>query len=294
MMLEHALWYIDKNVAVVILNGKEPLGSIAVHGVHSATDDFHAGSSYWGRHPNANIGLAIGVGLLRDVRVLDVDPRHGGDEELGRLVLRHGPLPFTPQQETGAEGSHYLYCGWPTGRRFKTKLRPGLELLGPGRYFVGAPSRHPLTSRPYRWVVGLDTPIAPAPEWLVELATVRGPRNSAAAIVAGPHGERSIPPVRSSGTAHRADVPTATRTSAYSRAALRYAVDAVARAQPGERNTTLNREAFAVARFVVAGEVDEQLARGALVDAATSAGLSVREAETTVQRAMRARRGSDG
>jgi hypothetical protein len=254
-------------VHVLRLQGKEPDGPFAPRGVHSATCDAEAIARTWRGAPGANIGIAIGVGALSDVRVLDIDPKNGGDAELARLLAKHGPLPVTPTQRTGSGGSHFLLTGWPNSL-LRTKLGPGVELLGPGRYFVAAPSVHPSTHARYVWKVGLETPIAPAPAWLVDLASQRRQATPAPA----PR------PISSSSS------------SRYARGALIRAVVAVERAPAGDRNNTLNREAFGIARFVHQGLLDEDLVIAALVDAAQVSGLPAHEAEKTIASALRARR----
>lgn len=38
------------------------------------------------------------------IRVVDVDPRNGGDVSLAALITEHGPLPLTPSARTGSGG----------------------------------------------------------------------------------------------------------------------------------------------------------------------------------------------
>jgi hypothetical protein len=53
----------------------------------------------------ANVGIRTGSGLL----VVDVDPRHGGDETLWELEKRHGQLPEGPRSQTGGGGTHLFF-----------------------------------------------------------------------------------------------------------------------------------------------------------------------------------------
>src|SRR6185295_4773106 len=69
---------------------------------------------------------------------------------------------------SGSGGAHMLFR-WPSGD-WKTKIGPGVEVLGPGRYFVAAPSVHPATGKRYAWTSARGIDIAPAPAWLLELA----------------------------------------------------------------------------------------------------------------------------
>jgi hypothetical protein len=115
------------------------------------------------RHPDANIGIRTGDGLV----VLDIDPRHGGDHQLAALQADHGPLPATPTVLTGGGGRH-LYFRGPTDHR-SYDLAPGLEIKATGRQVVAPPSIHPETGNPYRWLDGHhldDLPLADLPACL--------------------------------------------------------------------------------------------------------------------------------
>src|SRR5215470_7716276 len=63
--------------------GKHPLGALVPKGLTQATTDETVVRDWWTLAPDANIGVRTGVesGLV----VLDVDPRHGGDESLTEL-----------------------------------------------------------------------------------------------------------------------------------------------------------------------------------------------------------------
>jgi hypothetical protein len=69
--------------------GKHPIGSLAPTGVHSATTDPQLIREWWTQHPDANIGVAIPP----DMVVIDVDPRHGGDDMLHELRAEYGNAP---------------------------------------------------------------------------------------------------------------------------------------------------------------------------------------------------------
>lgn len=121
--------------------------------------------------PNANIGII--TGSISDLIVLDLDPRHGGDDSLSELERRHGPLPKTVEAVTGGGGRH-IYFLHPGGVvRNKVGLAQGIDLRGDGGLVVAPPSIHP-SGRRYAWVESRhpgDTPLAPMPSWLLRLAT---------------------------------------------------------------------------------------------------------------------------
>src|SRR5215471_9724485 len=97
---------------------KQPLTK---HGFQDATRDEKQIRESWRKWPQANIGVPTGETFW----VLDIDPRHGGDEELEMLVSRYGCLPPTIQQVAGGGGRHCLFAP-PEGRVIPciTGLRP--------------------------------------------------------------------------------------------------------------------------------------------------------------------------
>jgi putative DNA primase/helicase len=133
--------------------------------------------AWWRQWPDANIGVATGApsGLL----VLDVDPRHGGDEALRDLEQWHGPLPQTVEALTGGGGQH-IYFRCPDGQA-SGKLADGIDLKANGGYIVAPPSVHPNGQR-YAWELSRhpdDVSLADPPPWLLALLTA--PRAAAAA-----------------------------------------------------------------------------------------------------------------
>jgi putative DNA primase/helicase len=124
--------------------------------------------AWWQRWPQANIGVVLGVGHA----VLDIDPRHGGDEALVRLEREHGALPLTPTVLTAGGGAHYHFAapaGIPT-----VEIVPGVELKAAGAQVVLPPSRN--VAGAYRWDAGAhiaDIPLAELPAWLQSLVSDR-------------------------------------------------------------------------------------------------------------------------
>ena len=94
--------------------------------------------SWWGRWPEANIGLVTGEASR--LVVLDVDPRHGGHVGLEELERQFGPLPATVEAQTGSGGRHLLFKH--PGQRVSNSagiLGPGLDVRGDGGYIVVPP-----------------------------------------------------------------------------------------------------------------------------------------------------------
>lgn len=144
-------------------SGKHPR---TPHGVSDASADVALVRRWWGQWPDASIGIATGGELL----VLDKDPRNGGDETLADLEREHGALPETARAMTGGDGEH-VFLRVDPALRFRGSLGPGVDVKHAGGYVVAAPSPH-VSGKRYAWDLGhhlADTPIAPAPRWVVDL-----------------------------------------------------------------------------------------------------------------------------
>lgn len=233
-------------------------------GLHAATTDPGQVDRWWHRWPDANVGIRTGVesGLV----VLDVDPRHGGDASLGRLVAAHGPLPPGRTVATGGEGTHlyFRHPGHKVSNDAGRRLGDGLDIRGDGGYVVAPPSRHPSGGR-YA-VVARGGEIPAMPGWLIERlqAPVHAPR----------------PPVD---RFHRGD-----DTTAWAKAALRGELERLEQAEPGSRNSTLNRVAFRLGQIIAGGQLDEAEVESLLIGGAVSIGLGEREAVATVHSGLHA------
>jgi len=122
--------------------------------------------------PQANLGV-----VTDRLIVIDVDPRHGGDESLQALEREHGELPLTWRVITGGGGEHLLFAcpdgveisSFAAQQMAEPPLGPGVDIRARGGYIVAPPSRH-ISGRPYAWSVDhhpQDVPLAPAPDWLL-------------------------------------------------------------------------------------------------------------------------------
>jgi hypothetical protein len=162
-----ALAYLARgwSVVAIVPGAKRPTVGWQPYQQAPASEDEVKG---WFRHqPEA--GVAIVTGAVSALLVLDVDPRHGGEESLRRLQRVHGTLPPTPEVLTGGGGRH-LYFAHPGGMvRNRVGLMPGVDVRGDGGLVVAPPSLHP-SGRRYVWVRGRGpADIAPAslPDWLL-------------------------------------------------------------------------------------------------------------------------------
>jgi putative DNA primase/helicase len=149
--------------------GKHPHGRLAPKGCHSAVTDpaiirrWFAGAPY-------NLGLATGA--PSGIVVIDIDPRHGGDESLAELEQRYGPIPPTWRFWTGGGGQHLLFSH-PGGHvpLSAGAVGAGIDVRGDGGYIAAPPSRH-ASGRRYAIDVDRhpdDVPLAAMPPWLAGL-----------------------------------------------------------------------------------------------------------------------------
>lgn len=139
---------------------------------NQATTDPATIRQWWTRCPHANIGIA--TGQASGFFVLDVDPRHGGDETLRDLEAQHGELPPTVETLTGGGGRHifFRYPGYPV-KTSAGALGHGLDIRGDGGLIVTPPSLH-ASGRRYEWEASShpeDVAIAEAPAWLLTMLT---------------------------------------------------------------------------------------------------------------------------
>jgi hypothetical protein len=155
--------------------GKDPLTS---RGFYDATTRGPAIEERCRRWPRANIGVPTGPASGFDV--LDIDPKHGGDESLAAIEAQHGRLPHTVRAFTGSGGLHILFAHHPGVTNRRGTLPPGIDVRGEGGYIVVEPSIHP-NGRPYAWDVDAhpdEVQLAPWPEWLLAIIRADAPKEA--------------------------------------------------------------------------------------------------------------------
>ena len=139
------------------------------NGLHGASTD-KAVISRW-KWESANIGIATGAasGLV----VIDIDPRHGGDETIESLKNELGELPPAPRVKTG-DGWH-LYFRYPDQLiDCRTDVAQGIDIKADGGYIVAPPSNH-ISGGRYQWEIDpekADLPSLPK-SWLDWVANSR-------------------------------------------------------------------------------------------------------------------------
>ena len=213
----------------------------------------------------AGVNLAAVTGAVSGIVVADADSLTAWTallsacgESLARSVV----------SVTG-KGRHVWFAH--PGHAVSNTVRLGgvaLDIRGDGGYVVCPPSKHP-NGRAYTWIRSpLDVwPPAEMPAEL--LAQLEPPRQ---------------PPPES-----RRSEGTTDGRARYPAAALEGEVAAVSAAPVSTRNDTLNRAAFALARFVLTGALSAVEIFDALMDAARVAGLGEAEAQATIESAFASR-----
>lgn len=152
-----------------------------------------------GEHRNSySMGFLTGSGCLADglsLLVIDVDAKDkDGRETWAQWLAVHANSmePDTWKARTGSGGRH-LYFSYPSHLRIhntQTKFH-GIDTRAAGGFIMAPPSPHQIRGKRYTWEDGCnplvdDVDLAPAPNWLIEIAQDIGSADSPAA----PRGER--------------------------------------------------------------------------------------------------------
>lgn len=207
-----------------------------------------------------NIGIRTGGRLL----VVDCDGE------------RPDNLPETPTCRTGSGGRH-LYYRVPEGTTLRVGcttrwIHPSTDTRGDGGQVVAPGSIHAETGALYEWETGLsplEVPLAVLPQWVIDAIN-----------------RREAPPWKQP-AAKPATLPMRPRVNhevPYIAVGLAKAIANVANAPEGQRNETLNREAFSLAGLPDVDPMDH------LLGPAMQAGLSEAEARATIASGTRAGR----
>jgi hypothetical protein len=152
--------------------GKHPMTE---HGLNDATTDQKMIQAWFSKWPLANVGIATGA--KAGIVVLDIDPRHGGNESLKKLS-QSGNLPvYTPSVHTGGGGEH-LIMAHPGKRAMKNRQNvgklPGIDFKADGGYIVAVPSNH-VSGGKYSWKINhMAQKLANVPDWLYKILTDEG------------------------------------------------------------------------------------------------------------------------
>jgi len=174
-----ALRYLARGWSVLPLRGHDKRPLIRWEPLQTARPSVADVTGWYRRWPDANVGIVTGE--ISNLVVLDVDPKHGGDEALERLQKRFGPMPQTVEATTGGGGRHLYFAHPGVHVRNRAGLAQGIDLRGDGGYVVAPPSVHPSGQR-YAWSPGrspAEMSPAPLPRWLLRTFGVRTGRSLA-------------------------------------------------------------------------------------------------------------------
>lgn len=228
-----------------------------------------------GRHPDANIGLAMGPCSLGYLVCIDIDKADAWDELCTSLNTR---IPDTLESRSG-RGRHLFFVAAPhhdlkrlTNRCLSGALA-GIDVRAAGGQVLAAPSRHKSGTQ-YAWVREMN-PVT-LPDELFD-------------IIANPL------KVVSSQTQEAADAgrrDTSAADDAYVQKALDNACADIARIPEGGRNATLNKLAHVVFQYAVSLGWPESRCVPPLEAAGVAAGLEASEVRATVASAWRAAQAS--
>jgi hypothetical protein len=219
------------------------------NGFHDATTNPETIRSWtW----DGMIGAVVRPGTV----IIDVDPRNGGDATLAALREAGRALPPTYTVQTGGGGQHY-YLTVPEDAHLRGKLGPGVDVKKAGKGYVIVPPSKGYT-------VLSHEPQADAPPWL--MAELRVERVD---VEAGEGSEPKFFPYEEG--------------TPYGLAALEREMGRLLTAQEGGRNDALNRAAFNMAQIAAGGEISRKRAITDLATVAPRIGLSVEEAQATIE-----------
>lgn len=134
------------------------------HGLKDASTDPAQIQDWWGRWPDANVGLRTGVAF--DVLDLDGPVAIAALERFAPGYKHHGPVGGT------GKGYHLLFgvTNAPNGANLggSPESPTKIDFRGQNGYIVAPPSIHP-NGHSYRWVRAPELPL-PEPEyWLLDL-----------------------------------------------------------------------------------------------------------------------------
>lgn len=265
--------YIAKGIAVFPIVAADSFKAPATsNGLKDASTSAEQIEAWWQRWPDSNIGIATGA--KAGFWVLDIDGEKGA-ATLAALEAENGALPETPEQTT-ARGRHICFAWDPEhpiknsagriGGKFDERGKlvdpSGIDARGEGGYIVAAPSRH-ATGVNYTWHPERrpsKMAFAPAPAWLLELAEKKPEPPK-------PARQPQLNAPGSVGKSAPAVAPGSRLITPYGEKILREECEKIATAVDGTVEMTINERSFLVGTIVGAGEIKEEIARAALIEA---------------------------
>ncbi len=165
----------------------------------------------------------------------------------GFETLKSLPLPDTMSQRTPSGGAHYLFRYPNDGRHYGNRVK-----FKPGLDSRGAGGY-------ICWYGGDSKPLADPPLWMLEDAVKPAPQVQGTPIAVDPSIAEKV---------------------------IKASIDAIREAPDGERNNTLNVEAFKVGQLVASGSVSREYAEIELLKAAVKPGESDYHPRATIRSAL--------
>ena len=265
----HAVAYANRGWACFALAPNSKIPPKGSHWITEATTDRNVLAEVF-RPENVNVGLRTGE--ISNLMVVDIDCHDGGangHESIGSLAKQGFLLPMGNAKHgigmvSTPTGGLHLYYAIPPGVKIKNssgEIAPGIDIRGEGGYVVGPPSQTP--NGGYKWKQ-YPVRLMSAPEWLVEAA------------------KQTPPPPRPH---YRATKPTEDIPPVVAEM-LRDRLNRIANSTNGQRNETLNRDAFYLAKFIGKGFTVDELDNW-LFNAALASGMPAYEARRTIDSAIR-------
>ena len=245
----------------------EACGCLCCHGFYAATLDLGRITEMVRLHPRGL--LAIRTGAPSGTAVVDVD-RAG--IPVMREMVANKTLPRTMTAASGGGGYHLVYAH-PGGKVMSGagKVAEGIDSKADGAYIVVAPSVHPQTRQPYRWLSPFTDDLTPMPPALAD--RLREPSSAGEGW-----GALRVP-------------AGSLRGNRYAEAALRGELErllALAGTE-GERNDTLAKKAaFSLGQLVASGALDKERTASLLEQAALRIGLKPGEVRRAIASGFRA------
>ncbi|MGA7419384.1 MAG: bifunctional DNA primase/polymerase [Acidimicrobiales bacterium] len=266
-LLEAALDYAGRRWRVFPCEpgGKRPLGRLCPHGLKDATTEIETIAEWWAAEPEANIGLPTGLHFdVLDIdgpdalcRLEDYSESQPGDQDV------EGPTASTPR------GWHAYVKATDKGNTVNLGGLDGIDWRGRGGYVVAPPSVKE-DGGTWTWMtgadqdLGADTPIIPAPAWVLALFERRKPVTNV--IAPGRHAGRT----------------------GYGAAALERELGRLALAAEGTRNHQLNASAHSLGQLIASGHLDTDEVLAALLTVGRQIGLTDDECVKTIGSGVKA------
>jgi hypothetical protein len=162
-MLDAALNYAAQGIPIFPCREKKPLTK---NGFKDATVDPGIIRTWWGEHPDAQIGMP--TGQSSHIMSIDLDSPAAA-QHLEELEKQHGELPATRHIQT-SPGRRQIHLRIPDGVSVKTVAAfhgvNGFDIRGEGGYVILVPSIHHGSGKPYQILI--DETLAFAPVWAID------------------------------------------------------------------------------------------------------------------------------